>query len=64
MSREYVERRLEQIRHEGEPKQVLWSLTEGCWMLCDLARGTCEHLHEVPASPDPTTTAQSGDDQG
>ena len=53
MSREYVDRRLEQIQHEGEPKQILWSLDAGCWMLCDLAHGTCERLTEVEESSKP-----------
>lgn len=69
MSRAYVQQRLRQIAAQREAeassikvdgRTILWSLTAGCWMLCDFARGTCERLTEIPASPEP----QSGDSNG
>jgi hypothetical protein len=60
MSREYVQKRLKQLGVESRPKgrisalpkqpegkEILWSLSAGCWMLCDLRKGTGERLTEV-----------------
>lgn len=60
VSGEYVEKRLREISHEGGQKQVLWSLSAGCWMLCDLSRSTCEPVTVLEDSPSP----QSGDSNG
>lgn len=61
MRREYVEKRLRQLGVQRRPKakadpkpapqgkQILWSLSAGCWMLCDLDKGTGERLIEVNA---------------
>lgn len=51
MSREYVERRLREsaFRFDRDEAVVMWSLTAGRYMLCDLKNGTCEELTEQPA---------------
>lgn len=66
MSREYVEKRLREIgprpkaaRSRGR-KEILWSLSHGCWVLCDLKRGTGERLYEMPAVPTNENAAHYG----
>ena len=57
---EYVQQRLREVRVEPRAArvagfrfdrrnaQVLWSLSHGRYVLCDLKNGTCEELAEQP----------------